>query len=110
MNLQYHDTGRTMAWTANGGHWMVVAADAQTIVRMLESGDLHASWKLYGSPDQPDALLLAAHPSCAETDLMRLENPDGLLIAPDAEGWRLMTLDDVREFAPDDEPEGMAAP
>lgn len=102
MRLAHRKYGDLDVWLHAGTkRWMVVASDAQGIVGLLERGEVHPSWKLYGSPDQADGLFLAARPEVSDAKLFHLEDGARRLLPSTAEGWRLMDLDEVREFVPD---------
>lgn len=104
MRLVHRKLGDLDVWQhAATRQWVVVASDAHGIVSLMERGEVHRSWKLYGSPDQADGLFLAARPEMSESRLFHLDDGVRRLLPSTGQGWLPMDLEDVREFVPDRE-------
>lgn len=100
MSLNHVINGDIDEWHTPGGRVMIVAADAVTLSAMVHNGEISATWRLYGSPEQPDGLFVAAHPELAATTLATITFHGNCLLIPHGEEWLPLGIADLDELTP----------
>lgn len=99
MRLVHRENDGLHEWiNSNSGLIVAVGGDADHLAELFDRGDIHWSWRLFGSPDQQAGICVAARPEYADAHwLQGLETATCRMLPSDTVGWLPMSMDDLRE-------------
>lgn len=98
IRLKQVDRGDVIAWENWIGVAHIVAGGADQVREYVRT--LNPRWRVFGSPDQPDRIFIAADKDVAQKTLRQL-SINGVMLLPNGSAWEEIGIDGIDLFTSD---------